>query len=76
MDSLRAAISETWDKQGKVGMTLVCGAFAGIGGLTANSVVPHFVASTAAQAILGGLIAGGAVLVGVAIFTLINQIIR
>ncbi|WP_156184083.1 hypothetical protein [Halostagnicola sp. A56] len=76
MASPRTAISETWDEQGKVGMALICGASAGIGGLAANVVVPHFVASTAAQAILGGLIAGGAVLAGVAIFTLFYQMVR
>lgn len=76
MASLRTAISETWDEQGKLARALVCGVSAGIGGLIGNIVPPHAVESTAIQSILGGLIAGGAVLVGAAIFTFLHQMVR
>ena len=76
MVSLRTEISETWDEQGKLGMALICGVSAGVGGVTANIVVPHAVESTAMQAILGGLIAGAAVLVGVAVFTVLHRMRR
>ncbi|WP_157231333.1 hypothetical protein [Halostagnicola larsenii] len=76
MTSLRTAITGTWDEQGRWVMALICGVSAGIGGLTANIVVPHVVESTAIQAVLGGLIAGAAVLVGVTVFTLLHRMGR
>lgn len=76
MASLRTAISETWNEQGKLVRALVSGVSAGIGGLTGNIVAQHVVESTTMQSILGGLMAGGAVFVGVAIFTFFHQMGR
>ncbi len=70
MASIGTVVSKTWDEQEKWVVALVCGISAGFGALIANIVVPHIVESTSEQAIIGGLFAGGAVVIGVVLFSI------
>jgi hypothetical protein len=69
MVPIRTAISETWEEQSNWPMALLCGLLAGLGAIIANIVLPHVVGSPIEHAIIGGLFAGGAVLIGVTAFS-------
>lgn len=64
---------KTWDERSTALMALVCGISAGIGGLTANIFLPHLVESATVHGVLGALFAGGSVLLGNILFSIIDQ---
>jgi hypothetical protein len=73
MSSIITLLNDSWENRSTAVLALVCGLAAGIGGLFANTVLPHIVESTAVHGILGALSAGLAVIMGTVLFAIIDH---